>query len=178
MLHCSWDMRHDGWNFNLSFWAIFCPFTLLRARKSKLKKNIKKKKKHLEISSVYTYTKKMITWCTVPEIWYGTRWTGSWTDGWKWHIEVGAPRKNPAIWLVATILAKNLWNKIFLKCRVWAGTQQVILIFITEQSQWKLITKFFFKLKKTYFWPISPIFKAKRFSQKLLLCNAQLYQGF
>ena len=37
------------------------------------------------------------------------------------------------------------------------------------------MTKFFFKLKKPYFWPISPIFGAKKgFLQKLWLSHPQL----
>ena len=28
--------------------------------------------------------------------------------------------------------------------------------------QWKLMTNFFFKFKKPYFWPTSPIFGAKK----------------
>ena len=51
-------------------------------------------------------------------------------------------------------------NKIFSKYRICAGTQQIVNIFITEQIKWKLMTKFFFEFKKTYFWFISPIFGA------------------
>ena len=70
MLYCSWDMVHDRCNCYFSFWAIFCPFTPLTAQKIKIKK---KWKKHLEISSFYTYVPKiMIRWCTVPEIWCAT----------------------------------------------------------------------------------------------------------
>ena len=39
VLCCSWDMVCDGCNCYFSFWAIFCTFTPLRARKIKLKKN-------------------------------------------------------------------------------------------------------------------------------------------
>ena len=50
-----------------SFWAIFCHFTSLTARKIKISKNWKKL---LEISSLYTHVPKiMIRWCTVCEIW-------------------------------------------------------------------------------------------------------------
>ena len=45
MLYCSWDMSRDGCNYYFSFWAIFCPFILITAKKNK---NFKKKK-HLEI---------------------------------------------------------------------------------------------------------------------------------
>ena len=38
MLYCSWDMARDECNY-FSFWAIFYPFTLLKAQKSKFHKN-------------------------------------------------------------------------------------------------------------------------------------------
>ena len=57
MLYCSWDMVCDRCNY-FSFWAIFCPFNNLTARKIKLKKT--KWKKHLEISSVYTSVPKIM----------------------------------------------------------------------------------------------------------------------
>ena len=44
MLYCSWNMVCDECNY-FSFWAIFCPFTSLRARKIKVKKKKKKMKK-------------------------------------------------------------------------------------------------------------------------------------
>ena len=39
-MYGSWDMRHDGQSF-WSFWAIFCPLTLLTTWKSKFSKNEK-----------------------------------------------------------------------------------------------------------------------------------------
>ena len=56
-------------------------------------------------------------------------------------------------------------------------------MFIIEQVQGKLITKFLSTFKKTlflaYFWLISPIFFFFLvFFQKLWLCNAQLHKGF
>ena len=39
------------------------------------------------------------------------------------------------------------------------------------------MTKFFFKFKKTCFWPISPLFGAKKVFSKKLGCNAQLCQN-
>ena len=54
MLHCSWDMTCNGCKCYFSFWAIFCPFTSLKAQKIKIKKNGKKRK---EISLLYTRTK-------------------------------------------------------------------------------------------------------------------------
>ena len=62
-LYCSSDMARDGCNFYFSFWAIFCPFTPLTARKMKIWKNWKK---HLEISSFYTSVPKimMMLYCS------------------------------------------------------------------------------------------------------------------
>ena len=66
MIYSSWDMEHDRQNF-LSFWTIFCLFTLLKTGKIKL---LKKWKKHLEILSFYTCVPEIKTiWCMVPEIW-------------------------------------------------------------------------------------------------------------
>ena len=69
MLHCSWDMVCDGCNY-FSFWAIFCPFTPLTARKVKIKKK-KKKKTPEDIIILHMCTKNydhMITsWDTVHD---------------------------------------------------------------------------------------------------------------
>ena len=55
-----------GQNF-LSFWTIFCPFTLLTTQKIKSLKNWKKR---LEILSFYICVPQMIIiWCIVPETW-------------------------------------------------------------------------------------------------------------
>ena len=65
MMDGSWNMMCNKQNF-LSFWAIFCPFTLLTTQKVK---TLKKWKEHLEISSFYTSeTKIIIIRYTVPEI--------------------------------------------------------------------------------------------------------------
>ena len=40
-----------------------------------------------------------------------------------------------------------LGKNIFLKYRIWVWTQQIIKTFFTEQIQWKLMTKCFFKFK-------------------------------
>ena len=94
ILYCSWDMIRDRCNCYFSFWAIFCPLTPLTAQNIKI---FKKWKKHLEKLSFYICVpKSMIRWCTVPEIWCVM---DGWTDGRKderkkWHVEVGAPRKN------------------------------------------------------------------------------------
>ena len=66
-LYCFWDMACDGCNCSFSFWAIFCPFTPLTARKMKISK--KRKKKNEEISSFYTSVPKIMIICyIVPEI--------------------------------------------------------------------------------------------------------------
>ena len=63
------DMTYDKCKCYFSFWAIFCPFTPLTARKIKMKKN----EKSPEISSLYTGVPKiMIRWCMVPVIWCTT----------------------------------------------------------------------------------------------------------
>ena len=50
----------------LSFWAIFCPFTLLTAQKIKI---LKKWKKNLEMLPFYTHAPQItIIWCMLPEI--------------------------------------------------------------------------------------------------------------
>ena len=72
-LPCSWDMACDGCNCYFSFWAFFCPFTLLIAKKWKFQRNNKKKKQQLEISSFKTSVPKIMIMCfTVPEIWHVT----------------------------------------------------------------------------------------------------------
>ena len=72
-----------------------------------------------------------------------------------------------------------LRNKIFPRHRICAATQQIISIFIIEQIQWKSITKLFSKFKKTYFWPISPIFQAKKvFPRNLAVTHNLIRQGF
>ena len=46
-----WFLRYGARQIFLSFWTIFCPFTLLRTRKIK---PLKKWKKHVEILTFYT----------------------------------------------------------------------------------------------------------------------------
>ena len=41
ILHCAWDITHDGCNFYFSFWAIFLPFYPITARKIKIFKKWK-----------------------------------------------------------------------------------------------------------------------------------------
>ena len=56
MLYCSWYMAHNRCNWYFSFWAIFCPFTSLTARKIKILKKWKKKKMPGDII--------ILQWCT------------------------------------------------------------------------------------------------------------------
>ena len=67
IMYDSWDMKHNRQNF-LSFWAIFCPFTLLTSQKIKI---LKRWKNHWEIPSFYTSVPKNHDHIcyTVPEIW-------------------------------------------------------------------------------------------------------------
>ena len=106
MLYCSWDMARDGCNFYFSFWAIFCllppppshpPHPPHPPSPNSLKnQNLKKWKKHLEISPIYTCVPKiMIRWCTVSWDMMHDGWTDRQMGGQKkWHMEVGAPPKN------------------------------------------------------------------------------------
>ena len=59
-----------------------------------------------------------------------------------------------------------LRNKIFPKYRICAGTQQIKNIFIIEQIQWKLMTKFFFKFKKPIFDPFPQFLERNKFFKK------------
>ena len=59
MMYISWDTECNTQNF-LSFWTIFCPFTLLTNQNIKFWKN--EKNDHL------TLPKMTVTWCMVPEI--------------------------------------------------------------------------------------------------------------
>ena len=63
------------------------------------------------------------------------------------------------------------------KIEIFAGTQQIIKSSTVEQILWKLMTKFFFKFEKTYFWLISPIFWAKVFPKNLALSRTT-WSGF
>ena len=68
MMYSSWDTEWDRQNF-LSFWTIFCPFSLLTIQKIKI---LKLKKTPGDII-IYTFSLKMtIIWCMVPEIWSAT----------------------------------------------------------------------------------------------------------
>ena len=66
MIYGSWDMEHDRQSFS-SFCAIFCTFSPLKTWKIK----IKKRRKILEILSLYTVVPKIMILCyTVAEIWH------------------------------------------------------------------------------------------------------------
>ena len=67
---CTRNHNHMRYKVRQTFWAIFCHFTLLTIGKIKI---LKKWKKHLEISLVYTCVPKMtIIWCMLHEIWNKT----------------------------------------------------------------------------------------------------------
>ena len=66
MIYCSCDMLHYRCTY-FSFWAIFCPFTPIKARKMEM---LKKRKKHLEILSFYASVPKIrVIRYTIPETW-------------------------------------------------------------------------------------------------------------
>ena len=70
MRYSSWDMELHRQDSFLSFRAIFCPFTPLTTWKIK---TLRKWKKHLDMSSFYTYVPKItVIWCMLPEIWSTT----------------------------------------------------------------------------------------------------------
>ena len=64
MMYGSWDMMCDRYNY-FSFWAIFCPFTPITARKIKI---LKKKKKHLKIQD-YHILYIVTTWQVFIKFW-------------------------------------------------------------------------------------------------------------
>ena len=81
------------------------------------------------------------------------------------HLKILQSDWPRAFWLISG-------NNIFPKYKIFGWAQQIIKIFIIEQIQWKLMNKFFFKFKETYFWPQ----KKERFIKSD--CHAQLRQGF
>ena len=98
MLYCSWDMACDRCNCCFSFWAIFCPFTPLTAQKMKISKKYPPPPPWRYNHFTHVYQKLWLydymmygSWDIVPDRDID-RQTGRWK---KWHIEVGAPPKNP-----------------------------------------------------------------------------------
>ena len=70
MRYGSWDTKWDRQIFFLSFWAIFFPFTPKTTHKIKI---LKKWKKHLGMSTSYTYVQQItIKWCMLSETWSTT----------------------------------------------------------------------------------------------------------
>ena len=66
IMYGSWDMKQDRQNF-LSFWTVFCPFTLPSLFTTWKIKILKNWKKHREISSFYIRVPKiMIIYYNVP----------------------------------------------------------------------------------------------------------------
>ena len=94
MPYSSWDMAHDLCNFYFSFWAIFCPFTLLTAQKIKMSKNENKDAWRYHFTNVY----QKLWLDDVRFLRYGVLQMDGQTDGRtngrkSWHMEVGAPCK-------------------------------------------------------------------------------------
>ena len=80
-----------------------------------------------------------------------------------------------------SILAYISETIFFPKYGICPWTQHITEIFITGQIQWKIVTKFFNKLKNPYFWPIfspfSQFLGQKSFSKKKTLPRTTSY-GF
>ena len=97
MMYGFWDTVRDRCNCDFSFWAIFCPFTPLTAKKKN--QNFEKTKKMpRDIIILYMCTKNYHQ--MIYDSWellcngQTDRWTDWWMNGQKkWHIEVGAPPK-------------------------------------------------------------------------------------
>ena len=78
--YCSWDINCKGQSF-LSFWAIFCPLTLLTTQKNQ---NFEKQN-CLEILLFCTCVLQMkIIWCMVPGISSATD-RIKWKKAWRYH---------------------------------------------------------------------------------------------
>ena len=63
MMYSSWDMKRDRHNF-LSFWTIFCLFTLLKTRKIKILKKKKKTPEDIIILQKYTKNYDHMLYCS------------------------------------------------------------------------------------------------------------------
>ena len=66
MLYCFLDMMPNRYNCYFSIWAIFCPFTYLKARKIKILKSEKNTWRYHHFTIVYQI---LIICYSVPEIW-------------------------------------------------------------------------------------------------------------
>ena len=90
MLHCSWDMVHDGCNCYFSFWAVFCPVIPLTAQKTEIKKKIKNTPEGIII--LHMCTKKCdqmmyASWDIVCD-----RWTDRQMDNWMEKVTGALPK--------------------------------------------------------------------------------------
>ena len=130
MMYGFWDMVLDRCNCYLSFWVMFCPFTLLTPQKIKILK--KWKKTPGDVIILLTCTKNYDQMMYSSQDMLRDRWTDKWTDGrtdgWKdgrkkLHIEVGAPPQN-------SFVAEVTFNSFF-----------VVLIYIKKP---KITQKRFF----------------------------------
>ena len=72
MVYVFWDIEHNGQNF-WSLWTVFYPFTPLTTWKINILKKWKKKK-CLEISSLYTNVPKIMTICYTVFLRYNAWW--------------------------------------------------------------------------------------------------------
>ena len=61
MLHFSWDMARDRCNCCFSFWATFCPFTLLTAQKIRIFEKWKKAWRYHHFIHVYQKLWSVVT---------------------------------------------------------------------------------------------------------------------
>ena len=64
MMYGSWHTKCKGQSFE-SFWAIFCPLTLLTTQKIKI---LKEQTNSPETLSFYSCAPQKIIWCMVPEM--------------------------------------------------------------------------------------------------------------
>ena len=81
-LYCSWDMARDRCNCYFSFWAIFCPFTLLKAQKIKFLKKWKNTRRYHNFRQVY----QKLWLDDIRFLRYGAWQTEGQTDGQKSEI--------------------------------------------------------------------------------------------
>ena len=80
--------------------------------------------------------------------------------------------KNPAIWLVASILAHN-----FARFEI-GGEMSTILLFTVDYVQEKLMNKIFQNSKKPYFWLLLPKFGQKMDFPRKKVCQIFKYSNY